>query len=579
MNLKIGSFIRTTKEGSPYIFRKISLLILVHRLVLKTYGRRMRSMMCTDLRSETTSTKHGRWTGCLFMYLASNTTATHGISPIARYTINLLSGRPQLAGWIVGLLVLASQCCAASQPQQINSAPSEAFLGLQQLWLMTRSPEGQLELEHPMLPKDMASEEPIDSLSLEEARRRSFDESFTLGASRSKVQASSDLARAAYAGVLPSLDIRMAKGRGNSTPSMALDEATGAPLSSSIQTQTEIFGVLSQPLFNLSAMADIRNAAAIKRASAADADGVQSDVNYDTTAAFYSAVEAALSLKISLAQQKRLEKLGEWVTARAEAGGASGADRERIKARVLAAKSAVQDALAQANQANINLSRLTGSMPRALRLPALADLKPLGTLEGALALVSDGNPAVRTARENEEAARQERRKYQGRFVPAIKLELSSNRVANAGGLEGWREERAAMVVLTLPLFSGGADYYRQRASLAKQQGYEYERLDAEREAQRNLQVAFSGLASSRDKINSLRQQAQAQAQVVAAFDSQLSSSTRNLLDVFDAYQQYNQSQLELVHTSVQSVLLEQQIQRVTGQLAANAFATMSSSKE
>jgi adhesin transport system outer membrane protein len=479
-----------------------------------------------------------------------------------------------LAGWFVVFFVFTSQCAAEAQPQQTHQTLNEPSFSLQQLWLMTDSSEGRLDIHRPSLPTNVSGETPINTLSLEEARRRAFDESFILGASHSRLQSASDLANAAYAGVLPSLDLRAAQGRQTSTPSSRPDEVTGEPLDSSTQVRKELYAVLSQPLFDLSATAEIRRAAAIKRASAADNDGVSGDVNYDSTAAFFAAIEAALTLKTIKAQQERLERLGKWVTARADSGGASGADRERIQARVLAANSAVQDAIAQANQANITLSRLTGTMPQTLTLPTLADYRPVGTLDDALARVSTGNAAVLTARENEGAARQERRKHQARFTPTVKFELSTNRIANSGGVKGWTDDQKAMVVFTLPLFSGGADYFKQRASAAKQQEYEYERLDAEREAKRSLQIAFSGLASAREKINSLRQQAQAQAKVVEAFDAQLSSTTRNLLDVFDAYQQYNESQLNLIHTSVEAVLLEQQILRVTGQLATNTFNTM-----
>lgn len=497
----------------------------------------------------------------------------------SRRVVFLAMGRIELSKWFVGLLVLTSQCSFALPAQQADQAPGESLLSLHQLWLMTDSSDGKLEIDRPGLSIDVSDGEALETLSLDEARRRAVAESYTLGASHSKVQGASDLARAAYAGVLPSLDLRLANGREDATPSSRLDEVTGQPLATSTQTRKDTYVVLSQPLFDLSAVADIRNAAAIKRASAASEDGVRGDVNYDSTAAFFNAVEGALALKLYMVQQKRLERLDDWIVARANAGGASGADRERIKARVLAAKSAVQDAIAQANQANINLSRLTGSMPRTLTLPTLADAQPVGTLEDALNLIATGNPAVLTARENEEAARQERRKYQAHFLPVVKFELSSDKVANAGGLQGWQNDQEAAFVLTMPLFSGGADYYKQRASFAKQQEYEYDRMDAEREARRSLQVAFSGLASARAKIISLRQQAQAQGRVVAAFDAQLSSTTRNLLDVFDAYQQYHQSQLDLVHTSVQTVLLEQQILRVTGQLAANPFSAMTAAKE
>uniref|UniRef100_UPI000D3D64E1 TolC family protein n=1 Tax=unclassified Variovorax TaxID=663243 RepID=UPI000D3D64E1 len=488
---------------------------------------------------------------------------------------------------VMSMPVAAQQSAKGATP---GSASADGWVGLQQLWSTTQAGGGRLEtgVQAAVLPppgsssgavpgapsapagrkelKELEGSEPVDTLSLEEARRRGFAMSHLLGASQAKSRMATELARASYAGVLPSLDLRMARGHEVSTPSSRLDENTGAPLPWSSQRRKEVYGVLSQPLFNLGAVADIRRAAAVRKASELDEAGVRGDVNYDVTAAFFGVVEASLTLRLGQEQQSRLERLGEVVSARAQAGGASGADYERIRARVLAAQSAVQDAISQVNQANITLARLTGSNAAAVMLPGVGSLPSLGAVDEAVALIAQGNPAVATARANEEAARHERQGALANFSPVVKLELSDTKVLNAGGTAGWKRDQRTMVVMTMPLLSGGSDYFRQRAFLAKEEQYEAERLQAERTARQNLQIAFSGLATARQKIESLRQQRQAQERVVSAFDAQLRSTSRNLLDVFDAYQQYHQSQVELVHTSVQAVLLGQQILRVTGRL-------------
>lgn len=443
---------------------------------------------------------------------------------------------------------------------------NESLFGLQQLRLFANSPDGYVPISQPAALAELMGEEQVDSLTLEDARRKAHESSYSLGASRSKTSAAANLARAAYSGVLPSVNLRTARGRENSTPSSRLDDTTGEALAESTQIRKEVYAVISQPLLDLSAVSEIRRTAAVRKASEFDESGVRGDVTYDSSAAFFSAVEAELSLKLALAQQQRLERLGIWMSARAEAGGASGADRERINARVLSAKSNVEDAISQANQAYITLSQLTGTLPRQLVLPSLGSYEPVGSLEDALAMVSHANPAVLTARANEEASKQERLGYWARFTPTLKFELSTTNIDNAGGVMGWRKDERAMLVLNMSLFAGGGDYFKQRASHNKEEQYAFERLDSERTARRSLQIAYSGLSSARQKIKSLTKQAQAQAKVVEAFDAQLAITSRNLLDVFDAYQQYYQSQLELVRTSVQAILLEQQILRVTGRL-------------
>lgn len=451
---------------------------------------------------------------------------------------------------------------------------SVAALALQALWTMAGDKHGRLDIS-PSLADDRVrarSISVVDSMSVFDATKFGEEKSYLLGASRAKTQASVDGVHASFSGVLPSLDLRIARGKETSTPSSKLDDRTGEPLSTSSQTRVEGYAVLSQPLLDLAAVAEIRRAYAIRQASHADEAGVKGDVSYDVVAAFYGAVEASLLLQLTNAQQARLEKLWNWVSARAEAGGSSGAERERIRARVLAARSAVEDASSQLNMAAISLSRLTGGSAAALQLPTAADMPAIGTLEEALAEVGLSNAAVLTAQANQAAAKYERQAKLAKFSPVVRFELSSNKVKNSGGIPGWKEDRRAMFVMTMPLFSGGADYFGQRAALAKEQQHEFERLEAERVAEQSLQIAFSGLESARQKLESLSHQLTAQERVVAAFDAQLSSATRNLLDVFDAYQQLHQSRVDLTRTSIQAVLLQHQVLRVTGRLARDVGA-------
>lgn len=433
--------------------------------------------------------------------------------------------------------------------------------GLQQL--RSYFSDGVLKLDPLTIPHAGQGMYPLAILSLQDAQQRTIAESYSFNAAKSKVDAATALGRAAYAPILPSLELRAAQGLEISRPASRIDSSTGKAMEMSRHTRKEVYVVVTQALFDLGAIAEINRAAAAERANELDADVVHGDLTYETTVAFFRAIEASLLLTHARDQLRRLERLGEWITARADSGGASGADRERILARVFAAKSAVQEATAQSSQANITLSRLTNSTQESLQLPIT--VKPLGALKDAQEKISASNPELLVASANEEVARHEIHKSQTRFLPIVKFELSTNNIANSGGQEGWRGDQRAMVVLTMPLFSGGGDYYRLQASLAKKQQYTNERLDIERTARHNLQIAYNGLTLAHEKIKSLRQQAEAQAKVVKAFDAQLSSTTRNLLDIFDAYQQYYQSQIEVVRLSVQAVLLEQQVLLVTGQ--------------
>ncbi|MCW5655257.1 TolC family protein [Hydrogenophaga sp.] len=470
-------------------------------------------------------------------------------------------GQMVMLAWL-----LTAAMAASAQAVQGDAGAAGAGFALKQLWAISDTTDGSVALRPGNPAIDAADgSTPVEAMRFSEAQEWARQKSYVLGASQSKSQVAYELSRAALSGLLPSVEIRVGAGHETSTPSSRLDTLTGQPLPTSSQSRGEAYAVLSQPLFDLAAVAELRRARSAHRASLADEVGVRGDLGYELTASYFGAIEASLALKLTQNQLDRLNRLWNWVSSRADAGGASVADRERIRARMLSAQASVEDATAQLTQAGLSLRRLTGVAPHAVVLPDAEDAPGIASLEDALTLVSSGNAAVVTAMANEETAREERRAQLARFSPTVKFELSNSKSKNSGGIMGWKEDKRAMVILSMPLFSGGGDYFRQRAALARQEQYAFERQEAERSARHGLEVAFNGLTLARQKIDSLRHQAQAQARVVQAFDAQLNAASRNLLDVFDAYQQYHQSQMDLLRTCVQAILLNHQVLRLTGQ--------------
>ncbi|MGX8882407.1 AAA family ATPase [Methylovorus sp. SPW-M1] len=75
---------------------------------------------------------------------------------------------------------------------------NESLFGLQQLRLFVNSPDGYVPISQPAALAELMGEEQVDSLTLEDARRKAHESSYSLGASRSKTSAAANLARAAY---------------------------------------------------------------------------------------------------------------------------------------------------------------------------------------------------------------------------------------------------------------------------------------------------------------------------------------------------------------------------------------------
>ncbi|MCS6763994.1 MAG: TolC family protein [Candidatus Protistobacter heckmanni] len=155
----------------------------------------------------------------------------------------------------------------------------------------------------------------------------------------------------------------------------------------------------------------------------------------------------------------------------------------------------------------------------------------------------------------------------GRFAPKVTVELTQSKVKNAQGAPGWQINQSAMVVVTLPILNGGTDYYQARSVAAKQEGFRYDLTDTERQVQELLNISYSSLRIAEARLNSSREELVANAAVADAYDEQLKTSNRNLLDVLDAYQRLlYQSQTDLVRISTSTLMLQYQIQRTMGAL-------------
>jgi adhesin transport system outer membrane protein len=334
--------------------------------------------------------------------------------------------------------------------------------------------------------------------------------------------------------------------------------------------------VLTQQVVNASAWAELRRSQAARDAIAAVDSGLREDAAYEFVVAYFGLIQARLQFRLSQDHRLRMFRLWNWVSLRADGGGASGADKERIRGRMIAADSANDDAHAQYNQARITLERLTGQLESDPLLPMKVFPAVLPELPQALEIGNELNPSIVAAQANRRAAVYEQRVVLGRYLPKVSLEYSNSRTENAGGATGWKADQRLMLVATVSLLSGGADFHQQKAAASKEMQFQYEELDSRRTLEQSLQIAYSGITAAHTKLVSLRRQLKADEKVVAAFDLQLKSGSRSLLDVFDAYQQYGNTRSELLRTSVSAVLLHMKALRTMGKLENSLLGSIDS---
>lgn len=185
-------------------------------------------------------------------------------------------------------------------------------------------------------------------------------------------------------------------------------------------------------------------------------------------------LQSRVSVQVGMEYTALLDELSRYITERAAAGGASPADRDRVRGRVANVRASMADANAALKVATRKLNRLTGAVPASIPLsfPASEFTVP-AERESAREVAWLQNFELLAARAEVVAAEVESDVARSRFLPRVELELTHSRTTNSGGQENLsrdtRQENLSrdnrgMLVLSLPLVNGGAGLAQVRAS-------------------------------------------------------------------------------------------------------------------
>ena len=393
-------------------------------------------------------------------------------------------------------------------------------------------------------------------LSLGDALQQAWQNSPDVAAARYRSLSFDYTRKAARGALLPKLETRVSVGRGHlETPDRAdnlIRSDNSAVLSQAILDETARHEWTRQEL--LAASAEVQEA------------GVESQTLLDTGSAWFAVLQQRVGVELGQDYEKALNELLRYISDRVAAGGASPAERERISARVANVRSGLADSRAALAAALRNFQRLSSVTPYGLALDAPMDLYLPADADAALAEADGANAEILSSRLEQQAAEAERRTNRSAFLPRVAVELTHSQTRNAAGMEAFQRDSKAMVVMTLPLVNGGADYARMKASEARRNELEARGESTRRRVVQDLETSYTNLRAATERFASVRDELDANRKVVEAFRTQLSGGNRQLLDVLDAYQRLHQSRIDIVQVVVSAAQNEWRIAHLTGAL-------------
>ncbi len=177
----------------------------------------------------------------------------------------------------------------------------------------------------------------------------------------------------ARADLLPAASIRIAKGPEKSESTTQAIPTTGTNKHTYFSRTMR----LTQPVFNMPVFKEFDSSRQTKDASALRLQSMREATSLAATKATIDVAVARITLNFSDAQLEQLNKILNYLEARASAGASSQADLERARTRVLHARQTRIEQQTNYRNAMFELDRLTGVMPTTLQLPFLQLLPAL----------------------------------------------------------------------------------------------------------------------------------------------------------------------------------------------------------
>lgn len=396
---------------------------------------------------------------------------------------------------------------------------------------------------------------------------RALSGSFDVAATSSRTQAQRELVDVARGSLLPKIDLRANTGRELSKPGSVLDDVTGLPVSRSLHGRDDTAVVFRQPIWDGPASGEFARQRALYQAALAGLGSARDQLALDAASAYLDLLQYRLQLQFARDYRVGLERLYAFVERRAQGGGASAAEAERVKARAINARSTVIEAQGTLESALVSYRRLVGGVPEAIRTDDSGGARDLPSVDAALARAKQGNPQLVQLRETLSSIDAEERATTAKLYPKFELEVGNFRTTNAGGRPGTTDDTRAMFVMSWNLLSGGSDLAQLRSVKARQDETRFRILDVERRLDEALRVTYNTLDAVTQRAGAVRDELISNQRVVAAFEEQLVLANRPLLDVLDAQQRLFQSRAELLRLTALQASLSLQVRRQLGGLA------------
>ncbi len=336
--------------------------------------------------------------------------------------------------------------------------------------------------------------------------------------------------------------------------------------------------VLSQKIVDVATYRGIRSAQAEASKSQSEVDVVRQNRRVELFKTYMSGVEALERFQVAEASMRFLQERAARDARELAAGRLRPSEQARGQAELAQARVDLETARSDYRRINGDLCRFVAdaACPVIAALNLAEPLPPVAPMaEADLRGALDASPDQQALQAGIDRQRHEAEAARAGWFPRVQAELERRRDDNGGSIfDGSSRIDTQMFRLKLQwdLFNGGGTNAALRRNLAIADALRDAKEADYRESVRKLQAAESALDNAQKKDQSMREAAQARAEVVRLLERQVAAGTETLVRLREV--QLELVQAEVARQTARRIYVASRIDRdrVFGRVDADAIA-------
>lgn len=227
-------------------------------------------------------------------------------------------------------------------------------------------------------------------------------------------------------------------------------------------------------------------------------------------------------------------KILEKITDGANAGRSTQADVEQARARVASTKAQEANVLQQVQIAESNFLREVGARPKDLVMPNIPYAALAADVEEEVQQSLAQSPTLDIFKSDIDVSLAEYEGTKGVFYPQLDFQANARQGHNLNGVRGRDRSASALFVMNWNLYRGGIDSARVREFTHRHHQTKEEYAEASRAVEDDVRQTWARMVTASERAQQFATQAEANFEVVQAYQDQFELDRRTLLDVLDS---------------------------------------------